>query len=265
MRALCITLALVACGTSPTSPTDATDAGKKDSAVLVDAGSAAVELSGAIIDMKGNPWPLARVLVCGSLPPCDVSFSNVAGAWSMRTSPEAKVLRIEGEANDGRFWSPVVRPVDLIRDLAISPPIVLPETPAPQPLTNLAQPITSGEITVTLDPAKLVLPATVAASAFAAVRVPQTAWPPYDAGGRTILAMWAFNPYGTRSIDPIAVTIDNVQANLALAPNETVTILSVDPSTGLLVEPATATLAVAKIITDNGQGLRRLTWMVVAK
>ncbi len=249
----------------PAADASAPDASKRDAAIVIpeeDAGPS-YQVSGTVQDTDGKPWAGAAVQVCGKV--CNLAFADAKGAWSTMTAPEGKHLRVDGAADDIRLFSPVVYHLDVTSDLALAQPIALPVTPPALLLPAGSHDAVVAELTLTLDPAKLILPPNVVAAAVSAVRVPKPAWPPYDVGAKSIVAMWALSAYATRSSIVVPVSIAN--ATVGLAPGDHASLLSVDPDSGQLVEPATVTVTAQgdAIVVDPGQGLRRLTWIVLVK
>ena len=268
----CVCLLLCACSASDPQKSPVTDAGgsdvnKRDSEIVVpeeDAGPS-FTVSGIVQDTDGRAWAGATVQVCGKI--CNLAFADAKGVWSTPTHPEGKHLRVDGAIDEIRLFSPVIYHLSVTGDLALPAPTLLVVTPPATPLLPWLHDVTVGELTLSLDSSKLTLPPNVTVAAVSSVRVPKAAWPPYDVGAKTVLAMWAMNAYATRSSVAVPVSIAVAGVTLGLAPGDAAVLLSVDPDTGLLIEPATATVSAKgdAIVTDSAQGLRRLTWVVLAR
>ena len=265
LRKLVLASALVFACSSPTASTPGVDAGKdvhKDAFVPPpdeDAGPT-YRVSGNVLDTAAKPWSGAAVQVCGTV--CNVAFADAAGAWTADSiSPEGKHLRVEGAPKDGRNWTPVVYHIEVNADLVVTTPTIVPETPTPIALTAGSKVVNVGEVSITFDDATL----TGSTHVFSDVRVPKTIWPPYDAAGKTIVAMWGLIPFGAKSPTPMPVSLD--ASTLGLAAGDKVTLFSVDSDTGLLVEPVPATVSSdgTRVVSDSGSGLLHLTWIVLAK
>ena len=142
--------------------------------------------------------------------------------------------------------------------------IVVEETGAGQALTSQKDVAIDADLTLlAVDPSALTLPAGVTSAYAAGVRVAAPAFPSYDVSGKTVLAMWALNPFSAKSSKPIAVTIKN---GFGLAANAKLAMRAVDDTTGkLLTEiPMTVSSDALTITTDAG-GLDRLTWIVLVQ
>ena len=101
-------------------------------------------------------------------------------------------------------------------------------------------------------------------SAYAAgIRVVPAAWPTYDTQGKTVLAMWALNPFAARSSKAIAATVKNV---FGLSAGAKLAMRAVDDAKGTLLPeiPLTVSNDASTITTDSG-GLDRLTWVVLVQ
>ena len=116
---------------------------------------------------------------------------------------------------------------------------------------------------MTFDDAKL----TGSTHVFSSVRVPKEAWPPYDPKGKTILAMWGLANFGAKGTAKIPVTLDVTGQALGLVASEKLTLFAVDADSGQLTDPtpATASNDATKVTTDVGEGVTRLTWLVLAR
>lgn len=252
-----------ACSTTP----DATvvdagnDVAKKDAFVAPDDDAGPTfRVSGTVVDTTTKPYEGAAVQVCGTV--CIVAFADPQGAWAADgIVPEPKHLRVEGKPSDGRSWTPVVYHIDVAADLVVAAPTIVPETPPPVTLTAGLKTQTAGDVALTFDDAKL----TQSSHLFASVKIAKAAWPPYDAKPKTLVAMWGMLPFGAKSSVPIPVSLD--VTGLGLVANEKVSVFAVDADSGLLTDetPATVSSDGNHVTTENGTGLNRISWIVLAK
>lgn len=260
---LFVLAAVAGCSTSdPATIVDAgKDAPKRDAFIAPeeDAGPS-YRVTGKVIDTTGKPYDGSAIQVCGNV--CNVAFADSTGSWIAEgIAPEPKHLRVEGKPSDGRNWSPAVFHIVVSTNMDILEPTVVPETPTPIAVTAGLKTTTVGEVGVTYDDSKL----TGSTHVFSSVRVAKKDWPPYDASGKTIVAVWALLPFGAKSPAAMPVSLDVSTAGFT--GGEKVTMFAVDADTGLLTDPTPTTVSVdGKTATsDSGGGLLRLTWIVLAK
>ncbi|CAN5226478.1 hypothetical protein BH09MYX1_BH09MYX1_37000 [soil metagenome] len=142
-------------------------------------------------------------------------------------------------------------------------PTIVPETPPPIALTAGSKVVTACDVAMTFDDAALVGSTHV----FSSVRIAKAAWPPYDAGGKTIVAMWGLLNFGAHGSAPIPVSLDVTGQGLGFSGGEKVMLYSVDADSGLLTDPTAATVSIDgnHVTTGSGAGLTRITWIVLAK
>jgi hypothetical protein len=142
--------------------------------------------------------------------------------------------------------------------------IVVYETGAGQTLSAPKDVAVDGDLTLlAVDPAALTLSGNVTTPYVAGIRVQQATFPAYDTQGKTVVAMWALNPFATRSNKPISATIKN---SFGLSAGAKLAMRAVDDVKGTLLSeiPMTVSNDAAMITTDAG-GLDRLTWLVLVQ
>jgi hypothetical protein len=266
VRVTFLLLAVAAC--SSTSP-DTTDAAvdvhheKPVSETSVDELPPAHIATGRVIDASGAPWPNARMQICASI--CYAFTAGADGTFSSAIGKtDTYAVDATSAANDGRTASRTVYSRVIDQDVALGD-IVVQETGTGISLSSAAIDVAvDADLTLlAVDPTALALPAGVTSAYAAGVRVKAPAFPAYDVSGKTILAMWALNPFSAKSSKPIAVTIKN---GFGIAANAKLAMRAVDDTTGLLLAeiPMTVSSDATTITTDSG-GLDRLTWIVLVQ
>jgi hypothetical protein len=265
-----IFLFLVVAGCSSTLDTadggDAAADAHKDSHVVfeatVDEPAPTHTASGRVVDSTGAPWPSARMQICASI--CYQSTAGTDGTFSMNIGKvDTYAVDATGAATDGRSASRTVYSHLIDQDVVLGD-IVVEETGAGQALSAPKDVAIDADLTLlAVDPSALALPAGVTSAYAAGVRVAKAAFPTYDTAGKTVVAMWALNPFSAKSSKPVAVTIKN---SFGLAANAKLAMRAVDDTTGLLLAeiPMTVSSDAMTITTDSG-GLDRLTWIVLVQ
>jgi len=264
-----IFLLLAGCSSTPDTTDAAVDAAldahaKKDVVFEspVDEPAPAHIATGRVVDATGAPWPGARMQICASI--CYAFTAGNDGTFSASIGKtDTYAVDATNAATDGRTASRTVYARLIDQDVALGD-IVVEETGAGQALASTKDVAVDSDLTLlAVDPSALALPAGVTSAYAAGVRVSSSAFPTYDASGKTILAMWALNPFGAQSSKPIAVTIKN---GFGLAANAKLAMRAVDDTTGLLLAeiPMTVSSDALTITTDSG-GLDRLTWIVLVQ
>jgi len=218
--------------------------------------------SGRVLDSTGAPWPSARMQICATI--CYAFTAGSDGTFSANIGKaDTYAVDATSAASDGRSASRTVYSHLIDSDVALGD-IVVQETGAGQALGSTKDVAIDADLTLlAVDPSALALPAGVTSAYAAGVRVKAPAFPTYDASGKTILAMWALNPFSAKSSKPVAVTIKN---GFGLAANAKLAMRAVDDTTGLLLAeiPMTVSSDATTITTDSG-GLDRLTWIVLVQ
>lgn len=257
---------LLGCSNAPDTADAAVDAHKDNHVVFeatVDEPPPAHMATGRVVDSTGAPWPGARMQICASI--CYAFTAGSDGSFSANIGKaDTYAVDATGAASDGRSASRTVYSRLIDQDVALGD-IVVEETGAGQALASPKDVAVDADLTLlAVDPSALTLPAGVTSAYAAGVRVAKPAFPSYDASGKTILAMWALNPFSAKSSKPIAVTIKN--DGFGLAANAKLAMRAVDDTTGLLLAeiPMTVSSDAMTITTDSG-GLDRLTWIVLVQ
>lgn len=254
VRLVAFSIALVACGAPEASSTDA--------GVVGEAGAAAIAVRGDVIDAQGAPWASALVQVCSETL-CTLGNADAQGAFSVQVPAGDRYHVIARPSpSDAREGSAgfFVQSAVLTSDTALGAPIPIPITGAH--VAADASGSISGNVA-----SDLALSASASDVAFygdayfAGASVPESAWPAFSIEGKTILAMWALNPWATHA-NPnatIAVTIAN---HFGLAANDVASVY--------VVNETTAELGAANVATVSADGasiassVDRLTWIVLA-
>jgi hypothetical protein len=265
-RVIFLVLLMLACSNAPdTTPDAAVDAHPKKDVVVdtvVDEPVPAHIATGRVLDATGAPWPDARMQICSSI--CYAFTAGSDGTFSASIGKtDTYAVDAWNSATDNRTASRTVYSHLIDQDVALGD-IVVQETGAGTALGSTKDVAIDADLTLlAVDPAAIALPAGVTSAYAAGVRVKAAAFPTYDAQGKTILAMWALNPFSAKSSKPIAVTIKN---GFGLAANAKLAMRAVDDTTGLLLAeiPMTVSSDALTITTDSG-GLDRLTWIVLVQ
>jgi hypothetical protein len=217
-------------------------------------------VTGRVVDATGTPWPAARLQICASI--CYLGTAGTDGTFKMNVESNTYAVDATGALSDGRtasrtVYSHVIAQATMLGD------IVVLETGTGQALSSPQDvPIDANLTLLAVDPSALTIPTMVSPYA-AGVRVPSAAFPVYGTAGKTVLAMWALNPFAAVSSKPIAVTIKNV---FGLSAGAKVAMRAVSDATGTLLTeiPMTVSTDASTITTDSG-GLDRLTWIVLVQ
>lgn len=266
-------LFLVACGggavtgasdAGPTHDASAPDAAADDAS---DPGSdaaptAMIHVSGVVVDAQNAPWAAAKIQVC-SASVCTLGNADASGAFdvSVLANDHYHVIAHPSptDSRDGSAGIGVF-PSILSSDAALAAPVVLPVTGA---RTNVSGAF-DAHVTTDLELAGTAADLDYASAAYvAAVRVDSAAWPAFSIPNQTILAIWALNPWGTRTLPSktIAVTIQN---GFGLSAGDTASVYALSETTADLGTPTTATVS-PDSTTLTGATIDRLTWMVLAR
>ena len=263
-----VLLLVLATGCSDSAP-DAGDAAadvKHDTHVVLEAAieepAPAHIATGRVIDATGAPWPGARMQICASI--CYAFNAGADGVFSASIGKsDTYAVDATSALADGRSASRTVYARLIDQDVALGD-IVVQETGAGQALSSTKDVAVDADLTLlAVDPSALTLPAGVTSAYGAGVRVKAADFPVYDASGKTVVAMWALNPFAAKSSKPIAVTIKNA---FGLAANAKLAMRAVDDAKGTLLAeiPMTVSSDATTITTDSG-GLDRLTWIVLVQ
>lgn len=228
---------------------------------------AGATLVGVVRDDTGAPLADAFLGLCADA--CWASASAADGSFAYENVPAGDYhldVRVDGTPGNADV-QPTTGTISIAMSLAVDETLELPPLFVPDPGTATLlsagnQDVTLGELTLTIDPSSWALPFGVDAPYVAAVRVPEMQWPPNPIDGAEVVARWALNPYGTLSDTPMPLSITN---DFGLAPDATVGVYTLNPSTGLLEHEATATVRADGTIIEAPAGITRVTWVVLAR
>ncbi len=228
-------------------------------------------LSGLVVDLSGKPLGGAAVAVCGSA--CWPATTDNKGAFSLDDLPaETVALDVRGATGLSKTLGVVVFSLTLTsgQHLALKQPVGLPDVGPGTVLGSGAQKVAiDAELTLTADRDKLAYPWGINSKYLAGARVPQAYWPTFALahGGTSYkaLAMWALAPFDVRASAPMELSIDN--SALGLSAGAKVGLFVVVAKTGLASWAAEATVSGdGKLLqTAAGQGLDRVTWLIVGQ
>jgi hypothetical protein len=264
---------MLACSAAPVS----SDAGAIDAGSPIDAGSAIdathaidasepieagpppVNVSGNVVDPDDAPWAAANVQVCsGAL--CTLGKANASGAFDVAV-PEGNLYHViarppSTDAREGSAGLAVLANV-LTTDTTLAAPIAIPITGAHQTLGAPA--LVASDLTLTANAADLAFDDD---AYLAGTSVAESEWPAFVVAGRTILAMWALDPWGTRANTgkTIGVSIAN---HFGLAAGASASVYAVNELTAELGAESDATVS-ADGATIDGATIDRVTWIVLA-
>jgi hypothetical protein len=228
-------------------------------------------LSGTVVDLSGKPLAGAAVAVCGSA--CWPATTDSKGVFSLSDLPaETVALDVRGSTGMAKTLGVVVFSLTLTsgQHLALKQPVGLPDVGQGTVLGSGAQAVTiDAALTLTVDRDKLTYPWGINSKYLAGARVPQAYWPPFALthGGASYkaLAMWALAPFDVRVSAPMELSIDN--SALGLSAGAKAGLFVVVAKTGLASWAAEATVSAdGKLLqTAAGQGLDRVTWLIVGQ
>jgi len=226
-------------------------------------------LGGQVVDQTGQPLVGAAVTACSGV--CWPASTDAQGAFRFDALPPGTLAL---DVRHGPGMSPslavVVFAVTLApaQQLTLPAPVGLPVVGAATPLTGGAQAVAiDAELTLITDAAALTLPFGVNSPYLAGVRVPPAYWPSHALvhGGQAhqALAMWALLPFDARALPPVGVSIES---SLGLSAGDRAQLFVVTAKTGLPAHAAEATVSAdgKQLTTAPGQGIDRVTWLIVA-
>jgi hypothetical protein len=236
------------------------DGGSAEAAA--EASAVTYDVSGTIVDGSNVGWAGAMIQVCNEAL-CTLGNTDTTGAFRVSVPPGAgyHVIARPGPSDTREASAGLGIVGNVAADVALAPIAI----PVMGPKVELAGDAGPQSVAVTSD---LTLTASVAGIDFeadaylAGASVPSASWPAFAIPGKTILAMWALDPWGTRANvgQTIGVAISNV---FGLAPGATVSVYAVSE---LTAELGTASAGV--VSTDGtsitGSTVDRVTWVVLA-
>ncbi len=256
-------VAILFCVACSASPAVSVEAGAGDASDDAADASASIRVTGAVVDTQNAPWAAAKIQVCSETL-CTLGDANASGAFDVQV-PAGNLYHViarpsPSDAREGSAGLFVLQTM-LTSDTALAAPIPIPVTGAH--LTQGDAGNISGEVASDL---------TLTANAndvgfdgdvfFSGVAIPQNQWAAFSIEGKTILAMWALNPWGTRtnSGKSIGVSITN---HFGLNAGDAVSVYAVNETTAALDPPTQASVS-PDAATIDGATIDRLTWIVVA-
>jgi hypothetical protein len=247
---------------------------RPDLRVIRDLWMPSAEVHGAVKDEAGNPLAGVYVLAC-SATYCPYVKSAADGSFSFaHLLLEYRIIKVAEDTTQSPRWGESVAPVHLTTDGAMvdAGTLYIPSMPAG---ANLAGPpdalqtltISDDGLVIALRSQDLQFPLGSQTSNIAARRVPSAHFPStIDSaalGGEQLIAAWALLPFGTKSAQPIPVTLP-----LALPAGSAVHLRTVDDLDGRLSAPVSAHAGPdggATVATDAGQGITELSWILVSQ
>jgi hypothetical protein len=270
-----VRIALIAACASCASVADRVDGGDagngqdgEDAGWVVDAGPS-YSFEGQVAHLDGTPWSNALVGLCSSVVCLSAIRSTEAGTFEEEDlAPDDYVADVTGDDSDGGSASPVYFNFRLESDLVLTSPIVVPET-------GLGAMLDGGVQTVRIDDS---LSLTVNSSTFtwpegepnsiSGIQLPAGDWPTsyasnlLDGGDRSILAVWALNPFQAASSTPIPVTLRN---EFDLSAGSHAQLFGIDVTSGMPQDAIDLELDAdgGVLTTLPGQGLTQLTWLLL--
>ena len=217
-------------------------------------------VSGAVVDAHGVGWPAAKIQVC-SATVCTIGDASATGAFEVAVPRGDRYHVIArpapGDARDGSAGIGVLDGL-LAGDETLAEPVVLPVTGA---RVALGASPTAAAVTPDLTLTASATDLDFYGDAYvAAVRLDPDAWPALSVPGKTVLAIWALNPWGTRASKAVPVTIQN---SFSLAPGDAAAVYAVDEATAALGPPAEASVSADGATLASS--VDRLTWIVLAR
>jgi hypothetical protein len=264
-----LAIVLVGCGASPASsaPDAGTDAHAKDSAALDvattpdDAGPAKITVSGDVVDMQGAPWANAKVQVC-SAALCTLGNADGAGAFAVQVPAGSHYHVIARPSPNDPLQASASAGLGVLADTLVADTALA--SPVPIPITG-AHASLAAPAAVTTDLTLAANAADVAFSGeayFSGVSIPQASWPAFVIAGKTILAMWALDPWGTRTTPGKTITV-TIANSFGLAPSDVASVYAVNEATAELGAPTEASVS-SDGTTLAGATIDRVTWIVLA-
>jgi hypothetical protein len=248
---------------------DAGDSGAwQDAGPDLDAGPA-YSFKGQVAHLDGTPWSNAIVGLCSSIACLNPIRSTGAGTFEEdELSPDDYVIDVLGDESDGGSASAVYFHLRLQSNLALSSPIVLPETGPGVILDGGVQTVqVDSSLSMTVDPSAFTWP-DVPGGSIAGIRLPSGEWPTsyasdlLDGGNETIVAVWALNPFQAVSSTPIAVVIKN---QFGLSPGSHAQLFGIDVTSGMPQDAVELQISDdgGVLTTLPGQGITELTWLLL--
>jgi hypothetical protein len=214
-------------------------------------------VSGNVVDTSDAPWANAKVQVCSSAL-CTIGNADTKGAFAVQV-PSGNRYHVIARPppNDPREGSAGLGVLadTLVADTTLDAPIRIPVTGAHASSPAAVTP----DLTLTANMADVSFSGE---AYFSGVSIAQAQWPAFVVPGKTILAMWALDPWGTRTSPgkTIAVTIANTYG---LASGDTVSVYAVNETTAELGTPTQGTVSTDGA-TIAGATIDRVTWIVLA-
>lgn len=256
--------------TAPTSADTAGGAGTVDSGsqrLVSDTGSPLATgegVRGRLVGPSGEPLPYTSVLCCELLS-CAKGETDGDGAFAF---PVVEGTAVAVKTHADLFAAP--RLAAALEPAVAGPEghdvgeVYVPDLPAGVPVdldgTEPETLMVGDDLHLALVGEELVPDLGAVLYDVAARRLPDARVPDYaELQGREVLGVWALHPFATRSEVPIGV-----QAVVDAPDGTGVEVFSISHLDGRFGPPATGTVVGGQAVTDPGQGLEWLTYLVVA-
>ena len=240
-----------------------------DAGSVVDAGPS-YSFQGRVTHLDGTPWNNALVGLCSSIACLNPILSTETGSFQAdELTPDEYVVDVTGDNSDGGTASPVYFHFQLESNLALTSPIVVPETGTGVILDGGVQIVQiDSSLSMTMEPSAFTWPDGEGASV-AGIELPSEDWTAsiasdlLDGGDQTILAVWAMNPFQGVSSTPIAILIRN---NFELSQVSHAQLFGIDVTTGMPQPLVGVEVDDGGFLTTlPGQGIAELTWLLLVQ
>ncbi len=245
---------------------DVDDAGE-DAGLVFDAGPS-YSVKGQVAHLDGTPWSSAIVGFCSSIACLDPIRSTDAGTFEEdELTPDDYVVDVTGDNTDGGSASPVYFHFRLQSNVALTSPIVVPETGPGVMLDGGVQTVqVDSSLSMTVDPSAFTWPEGEGNS-ISGIELPPGDWPAtyasdlLDGGNQSILAVWALNPFQASSSTPIAVVINN---KFELPAGSHAQLFGMSVTSGMPEDAVEVEVTDGGVLTTlPGQGITELTWLLL--
>jgi len=250
------------------APGDVSQDGGGDAGSVVDAGPS-YSFSGQVAHLDGTPWNDAIVGLCSSIACLNPIRSTAAGTFEEdELDPDDYVVDVTGDNSDGGSASTVYFNFQLQSNLALTSPILVPETGPGVTLDGGVQTVeVDSSLSLTVDSSTFTWPEGEGDS-ISGIELPAGDWPAayalnlLDGGNQSILAVWALNPFQAASSTPIPVVISN---KFELSPGSRAKLFGIDVTSGMPQELVDVEVAGdgGVLTTLPGQGISELTWLLL--
>ncbi|MCX4240432.1 hypothetical protein [Paraliomyxa miuraensis] len=246
---------------------DAPPSGESGSTAATDSSVGGAGIVGMLID--ANEQPIADEDVLGCLATtCYFGKTAADGSFAFTIDPPAEVaLKTHPDPTRTPRWAAALEPIRLVDDDVVidAGTVYVPELPAGAVIdtnTDQAQVLAVGDgLELTVLAADLSAAPGVFLYDLAAARIPDAHVPPYpELGDREVVAVFGLHPFETTCGSPIAVRLPT-----SLPDGTTVELSTIDHLDGTLDAPVPGHVEAGFIVTDPGQGITRLTHLVISR